>query len=88
MVDIRLGAKDEEVNKTEMLWRNHRFIKYLSSVYSQGQFLAMGENMVITLLAIIPGNLLMEPQQEGCSEHLPAQRQVSTMGTRHDVASL
>lgn len=24
----------------------------------------------------------MEPQQDGCSEHLPAQRQVSTMRTR------
>lgn len=57
MVDIRLGAKDEEVNEAELLWRNHSFIKYLSPVYSQGQFLAMGgENMAITLLAIIPGN--------------------------------
>lgn len=56
MVDIRLGAKDEEVNEAELLWRNHSFIKYLSPVYSQGQLLAMGENMAITLLAIIPGN--------------------------------
>lgn len=74
MVDIRLGAKDEEVNEAELLWRNHSFIKYLSPVYSQGQFLAMGENTAITLLAIIPGNWLMEPQWDGCSEHLSAQK--------------